>query len=247
MALISGVVAGLDIAVDRAEVRFAGELRLGTAADVRRVLAKLLTSYNQVVVDLTGFRLTWPPAAHVFGAALAAAGGWPAARMVLFGADPTTAAELERQRVTRRVPLVTDRAAAHVRLGTRPDAVARHVRLGAEVTAPRAAREFTDHTCADWGLHDIAAGARLVVNELVTNCVEHAATPSDVGLRLDRHGLWIEVRDYRPGTPPRPRPRLVGGEGGRGLHAVAAVALRMDTTRHPDGKTVWALLGTGSL
>lgn len=137
MALISGVVAGVDLGLDRAEVRFAGELRLGTAADVRRVLTKLLAAHGQVVVDLTGFRLTWPPAAQVFGAALATAGGWPAARTVLFGADPTTAAELDRQRVTRSVPLVADRTAAHARLGTRPEAVSRHLRLPADATAPR--------------------------------------------------------------------------------------------------------------
>ena len=40
---------------------------------------------------------------------------------------------------------------------------------------------------------------------------------------------------------PRPRPRIIGGAGGRGLHVVDAVAYRWGVTDHPDGKTVWAL------
>jgi hypothetical protein len=244
--LVSGVVAGLSVTPDRAEVRLAGELRLGTVPDVRRVLGKLLASHPEVLVDLVDFRLAWAPGVGVFSSALVTAGGWPAARLVLFGADPRMAAELDRQRVTRTVPLAADLAAARQRLLTRPETVTRHLQLPPEPGAPRAAREFTTGTCRDWALDDVVAGARLVVTELVTNAVEHAGTPCEVGLRLDRHGLWIEVRDHLPGPPPRPRPRVVGAGHGRGLHVVATVALRLDGVAHPDGKTVRALLATGS-
>jgi anti-sigma regulatory factor (Ser/Thr protein kinase) len=243
---VSAVVAALAVTPDRAEVRLTGELSPGTAPEVRRVVGELLAAYPGVLVDLSDLRLAWPPGADVFSAALAAAGGWPAARMVLFGADPRMAAELDRRGVPGTVPLVADRAAARLRLPTRPDAVVRHLRLPPELDAPRAAREFAAGACRDWALDDVAARARLVVTELVTNAVEHAGTPCEVGLRLDGHGLWIEVRDHRPGPPPRPRPRAVGSGRGRGLHVVAALALRLDATAHPDGKTVRALLAAGT-
>ncbi len=240
--VISAVVAGLDLSPDRAEVRLTGELRLGSVPEVRRVLGKLLASHRELLVDLSDIRLTWGPAAQVFGAALAGAGGWPVAHIVLFGADPRMAAELHSQRITRTVPLATDRAAARERLRTRPDAVTRHLRLPPEVGAPRTAREFTADTCRDWAVHD-AAGALLVVTELVTNAVEHTGASCEVGLRLDRHGLWIEVHDQQPGPPPRPRPRPVGStDRGLGLHAVASIALHLDSIPRADGKTVWALL-----
>ncbi|MCO1654613.1 ATP-binding protein [Pseudonocardia humida] len=242
--LISAVVAGLEVDPDRAEVHLAGELRLGTAPDVRRVLAKLLASHRRLLVDLSGFRLAWEPAAGVFSTALATAGGWPAAHLVLYAAEPRMATELHRRRITRTVPLVADRAAARQRLLTRPDTVSRHLHLPPEPTSPRAAREFTTAACHDWAVDDIAGGARLVVTELVTNAVEHAGTPCEVGLRLDEQGLWIEVRDHLPGPSPRPRPRAVGVGRGRGLHAVATIALRLGGTTHDDGKTVWALLST---
>jgi anti-anti-sigma regulatory factor len=243
---VSGVVVDLAITPDGAEVRLSGELRLGTAPDIRRVLGKVLASHRGVLVDLTDLRLAWAPGAGVFSSALAAAGGWPDAHIVLFGADPAMATELDRRRITRTVPLAADRAAARQRLLGRPDAVTRHLRLPPEPGAPRAAREFTTDTCRAWALDDVVAGARLVITELVSNAVEHAGTSCDVGLRLDRHGLWIEVRDRLPGPLPRPRPRAVGAGGGWGLHAVAAIALRLDGTAHLDGKTVWALLATAN-
>jgi hypothetical protein len=74
-----GVVAGLDLEPDRAVVRFAGQLTLRISADVRRVLAKLLASRGEVLVDLSSFRLAWQPAALVFATALSRAGGGPPA------------------------------------------------------------------------------------------------------------------------------------------------------------------------
>ena len=49
------------------------------------------------MVDLSGLRLTWLPAAQVFPSTLSALGGWPRTRMVLFGAGrpPAVARQLD--------------------------------------------------------------------------------------------------------------------------------------------------------
>jgi anti-sigma regulatory factor (Ser/Thr protein kinase) len=238
----SGVVAGLDLEPDRAVVRFAGQLTLRTSADVRRVLAKLLASHGEVLVDLSSFRLAWQPAARVFATALSRAGGWPAGRLVLFGADPVMAAELRASGATRTVPLVSDLAVARAQARVRPETVARRLRLQPSLAAPRTARDFTSAACLDWQVDDeVATTARLVVNELVTNVVEHTGTECDLTVRLTRRGLFVQVRDHLPGAAPRPRPRPVGARG-RGLHVVACLAAQWDVTSHVDGKTVWALV-----
>jgi anti-sigma regulatory factor (Ser/Thr protein kinase) len=86
---------------------------------------------------------------------------------------------------------------------------------------------------------DVAA---LVVSELVTNAVEHARTSCRVAVGLGPDRLRISVRDYAPGPSPRPRPVDTDRPGGRGLHLVAMLTTALGVRRHPDGKTVWAVV-----
>lgn len=244
--VVSGLVAELELGPHQAVVGLAGELRLGTVPDLRRVLGKLLIDPGWVLVDLSGLRLQWPDAVRAFPAALTQSGGWPAARLVLFGADPAMRAGLAALRVSRTVPLCPDRAAAERQLLLRPPGVHRECDLPAEHTAAGVARRFVHETCLAWEVEDLYTDAATVVTELVANAVEHADGPSRLGLRQDHRGLWIDVRDYRLTGPPRPRPRALGSRRGRGLHLVAAVADRWGVTDHRDGKTVWALLPTST-
>ena len=82
----------------------------------------------------------------------------------------------------------------------------------------------------------------LVVNELVTNAVQHAHSSSQVTLTGSESALRISVRDYRPSPIPRPQPVEIAAPSGRGLHLVATVAHTWGPDQHPDGKTVWANL-----
>jgi anti-sigma regulatory factor (Ser/Thr protein kinase) len=238
--VVSGVLAGLDAGPDLAVARLAGGLRLGTVPDVRRVLAKLLVHPGWVAVDLSAMRLEWHPAVRVFPAALDEAGGWPAAGLVLYGADADMAAGLTALRVTARVPLVADRAAAERRVFLRPEHVRRDRDLPADLTAPYLARAFVRETCVAWDADDSVSDALVIATELVSNAVEHAGTSSRISVRLDPRGLWVDVRDFASGAVPRPRPRAIGSRRGRGLHLVASMAPNWGVTQHPDGKTVWA-------
>ncbi|MEV0667508.1 ATP-binding protein [Actinomadura luteofluorescens] len=90
---------------------------------------------------------------------------------------------------------------------------------------------------ADWGLHDLAETARLLVSELVTNALVHGA--GSVGLRLIRgRTLLCEVHDDGADLPHL-RHTEATDESGRGLQLVGHLAARWGTHRTAGGKVVW--------
>jgi anti-sigma regulatory factor (Ser/Thr protein kinase) len=70
-----------------------------------------------------------------------------------------------------------------------------------------AARVFVRSTCGDWGVDgELCDDAQLIATELVANVVDHAGTRCEMTVRVQGEGLCIEVRDFYPCAPPRPRP-----------------------------------------
>lgn len=242
--ILSGIVSGYDVQPSHIVIKFSGELRLGTMPDVRRVLTKLFANHGNLLADLSCLQLRWIPAVHIFSSTLSEAGGWPAFRLVLFGADAEMLAGLEGSRVTRSVPVVADLHTAELRLSRPPDRVGRDLALPVTPAAPRMARSFLWDACTDWEVPELFADAALVVTELIINAIEHAGGATQVRVGLDERGLWLEVRDHRPGGEEvRLRPRMLGPGGrNRGLHIVAAVTSNWGVSGHDDGKTVWALV-----
>jgi hypothetical protein len=102
-----------------------GPLSLSTAPRIGQILLKLLADGPAVLADLARLRFGWAPAVEVFPMTLQSSGGWPTARLVLFGAAELTA-RMQAQRVPQRVPLVDDHAAARARMDDRPEVVRRH-------------------------------------------------------------------------------------------------------------------------
>jgi anti-sigma regulatory factor (Ser/Thr protein kinase) len=78
----------------------------------------------------------------------------------------------------------------------------------------------------------------LVVNELVSNVIDHARTRCHVTLRLTRSTVRVLVSDRSSATPVL-RPRDAGAVRGRGMQIIAALASQWGWTRHATGKTVW--------
>ena len=91
-----------------------------TSPDLLHGLVKLLGEGEPVLVDISGLQLDWAPAAEVFVTAVTAAGGWPLARLALFGADPAATERLRSCRVTEAMPVVATRDEAAALVGTRP-------------------------------------------------------------------------------------------------------------------------------
>jgi anti-sigma regulatory factor (Ser/Thr protein kinase) len=107
----------------------------------------------------------------------------------------------------------------------------------------------------EWGhppASDVSCTVALVVGELAANAVRHGRVPGHgFGLRLtldEPAGLVrVEVADAaaakRP--PASAPPSCPGGESGRGLLLVEALAVRWGSApRRPVGKTVWAEVAT---
>jgi anti-sigma regulatory factor (Ser/Thr protein kinase) len=114
--------------------------------------------------------------------------------------------------------------------------------LPQDLASVREARLFLRQTLAEWELREVEDTSQLVVSELVTNAVTHAA--SSCRVRLSRHDstLRIEVCDSGTGTPD-PKPPTPSGESGRGMHIVSALSVAWGTEPLDDGgKVVWAEL-----
>ncbi|MFV0462860.1 MAG: ATP-binding protein [Nostocoides sp.] len=89
--------------------------------------------------------------------------------------------------------------------------------------------------------------AELVVSELASNSIRHAAPLADGNIRV----RWkvkgatvdIEVTDGGGQTIPRPSPRVLWAPGGRGLRIVRSLAHEWGVIEESAGMTVWAALG----
>ena len=175
--------------------------------------------------------LEWAPAPEVFVAAVTSAGGWPYARLVLFGADGETAERLRSCRVPEAVFLAGTLEQAAALVDVRPDWLSRGIDLPARPESVHRAREFLRDTDDRWGLPDRDDVAS-VVTELVTNAVAHAGTGLRLRLVLDRTGS--------AGVGPRPAPRR--RPVGPGLRDVARLSRSWGVLHYADGKSVWANL-----
>jgi len=91
---------------------------------------------------------------------------------------------------------------------------------------------------ADWDMEETAFTTELLLSELVTNAIRHAAPPIHLRLLRDTN-LVIEVSD-RSSTSPHLRYAADMDEGGRGIFLVAQLAERWGTRFTPTGKIVWA-------
>ena len=216
-----------------------GEVTAATAVELRAGVDKLLTEGVPVLLDVSGLALTWAPAPEVFLAAVTAAGGWPAVRLVLFGADPPTVERLVACRVAEAVPLACSATEAAALVDRRPERLVGSRGFPGDESAVRAARLFLRDTLARWELPE-RPDAEEVVAELAGNAVRHAGTPFRVRLVFDDNGVRVSLRDRRPGAMPE-----IGDvelTGGGGLRQVARLSRSWGVLHYVDGKTVWALL-----
>ena len=82
-------------------------------------------------------------------------------------------------------------------------------------------------------LHDV----EVLVSEIVTNGVMHAATTMELIVELRDDVAHVELVDHAPGHPAiRPD---TGADGGFGLRIVSAMARGWGVRRSDDCKAVW--------
>jgi two-component sensor histidine kinase len=96
------------------------------------------------------------------------------------------------------------------------------------------------HLANRWALPDDCTDRLvMIVNELVSNAIDHARTNCDITVRHTRSIVRILVADDSP-LPPRMPSRDINAARGRGLQMVQALANRWGWTARRRGKTVWA-------
>lgn len=114
-----------------------------------------------------------------------------------------------------------------------------HERIGVRM----ARHAFADEMGATGVTADARDDAILVISELVSNAVRHAAPlPSGcvtVRWALRDDTLHIEITDGGAGTRPRAGVAALSNLGGRGLDIVRTVSLRWGVTESPGSVTVW--------
>jgi serine phosphatase RsbU (regulator of sigma subunit) len=99
------------------------------------------------------------------------------------------------------------------------------------------ARKLATDQLRTWGLAEAEYTTELVVSELVTNAIRHAAPP--IQLRLIRdHTLICEVADASSTAPHLKRSRTLD-EDGRGLLLVYGLTHSWGTRQTTTGKTIW--------
>lgn len=128
-----------------------------------------------------------------------------------------------------------------------------YLALGPLPTAVPCARLHTRQVLWEWGLHDVADTAELLVSELITNGVKASGAlphrpPVWLGVSAAKGRVLIEVGD---GSPEQPEPPPsedgipgLGQESGRGLFLVACLSEQWNWYPSQDdvGKVVWCLL-----
>ena len=106
-----------------------------------------------------------------------------------------------------------------------------------------AARRFAEQVLTT--RHPRLEDALVIVSELASNAVRHAASGFRLAVDQADHHVRIEVADQGAGWPTPTTTAPMPTYGGMGLHLVEALADRWGATERPDGKLVWAELDDG--
>ena len=120
------------------------------------------------------------------------------------------------------------------------------IELRPRLQSAQEARQFLHDRCEDWGCPEMTDAATLIVSELVTNAIVHAATPAELRAQWSKGVLRIEVVDHAEGNPPDPRVAAPDDENGRGLLLVDALSTAWGVESTDEGKVVWAEVAAGA-
>lgn len=226
--------------LDHIVVRPSGDLTTADAAELRGVLLRVATEQpDALVVDLRDVHVE-SSALRILVAVADDVAHWPACPLVLLALPGPVLDRLAGLGPTRRLLVLPDpERIEDVLPVARVSHRCRH-RLPADLRSPGRARGIVAGVLAAWHCPGQVTEVTLVVDELVTNAVEHAGTQIDLYLSLRGRRLAVAVGDAST-DPARPRVAAVSEENGRGLHLIQSLAYRWGTVSRPEeGKIVWA-------
>jgi anti-sigma regulatory factor (Ser/Thr protein kinase) len=211
------------------------------------VLGELAGGAQVVVCDLTAVRLSAPAATEALRPLLRYLAAWPGAGLVVIcSEDSETWTTLSSPSAPDTLVLSDSSERGLIQLYPRLPALERtKVQLPASLTSPRAARAFVARSLLDWRLIQLVESASLVVSELVTNAVVHAASAVDITLSRADGRVQIMVQDagargHTAAHTADPESQLLGG---RGLLLVERMTRAWGVLPVTSGgKSVWVVL-----
>src|SRR3954454_12923550 len=240
MSIVVDTTRDLDNGVTT--VRMGGELTFATAPTVRTALAKCASECpTAVVVDLHALDVANPALLVLFAAAAQRAGAQWGVPLMLCCARPDVASRISLFRTFTEV-YDSHGSALDALRGWVPRR--RHRRFLPGPASAALARHLVAQACMEWSLLSLRETATLIVSELASNAIEHAATDFDVTVSYTTAYLRVAVRDGGPALPtwvPDGVPDPVVSDRGFGLYIVDAAATAWNTISIADGKIVWAL------
>lgn len=110
--------------------------------------------------------------------------------------------------------------------------------LEADPRSSAAARRFVEETLRRWECEGLLDTVNLLVSELVTNSIVHAASAADIAVLLKPDAVRIEVADHGQ-VVPAVKEADETATSGRGLALVEALSSSWGVEPGPEGKTVW--------
>jgi anti-anti-sigma regulatory factor/anti-sigma regulatory factor (Ser/Thr protein kinase) len=224
-----------------AVLRVAGVLDDVTGAALHSaVLESLAAQPEAVLLDVRELRIDDPGALAVLAVAADETAEWPGVPIVLCGADPDTARQVQQSPAGHAVSLADDCVAALARIGSGAPRRLR-LRLRPVPDACRKARQLVTQACTAWHLGELVSAGALIATELVANVVRHAHTGMELTVLLRDGRVLLAVRDGSTRLPEPADPGL-NDAGGRGLRLVRELADSWGVLPLSSGKVVWTTL-----
>jgi anti-sigma regulatory factor (Ser/Thr protein kinase) len=113
-------------------------------------------------------------------------------------------------------------------------------RFPAQRASVSAARQFVTDCLIEAGATSVLDEARLLISELATNAIVHAATDFSVSVHVSAGRVYVEVRDGDPRViDVEPDIVRLDQPGGHGLRIVGRLAGDWGTRIEEHGKVVW--------
>jgi hypothetical protein len=214
-----------------------------------KIIKATLDSPDAVIVEVTHLNVPAPSALAVFTSARWHVGPWSDTPILLVCAHRARRAAIERNGITRYVPVYPTIGAALDALSTgdgpRTRRRARAVLPALPVSAARS-RELVAEWLTAWSQPEFIPVTKMIVTVFVENVLAHTESAPAIRLESDGVTVTVAVDDASSTFAGRHEDSRGGGDRVSGLAIVAAMSRRWGNAPTPSGKTVWAVIGPES-
>ena len=222
-----------------------GVLNSNTYRSLRdEIINAALEEPAAVLVEVSNLKVPAESAWVVFTSARWHVGSWPEVPIMLVCREPAGRSAIERNGVSRYVPVHRSIEAAVEALSTYSQRRRRRARadLTAAPSSVRRSRDLVEQWLTAWSKPDLVAVSKVIVTTLVENVLQHTNSAPSVRLESKGETVTIAVADGSRKPPSLSETRMAA-EIPTGLRIVSALSRAWGNAPTPSGKTVWAVIG----